>query len=166
MNCDGIFDALATEKRDLGPDEKAAVEAHLATCESCRALEAGLDAFHAALGDPSVQDLDPPDVQAAIMEVAEEEAARNRERARPRTARRVFVGTALAASLYGAFFLGTVSAPMLADPVELQLQLAVSQIEHHDMLSAKLNLEDIALSTSATPAQKRRAQELRQKLGR
>ena len=73
MSCDEVFEALASGRID--ESKRAAVEAHLATCEECRTMQEGLRAFDQAQLQPGEFGGDPPHVKEAILRRAHEKAA-------------------------------------------------------------------------------------------
>lgn len=105
-DCSRVLDAVVTSLREGGAPSVEST-AHLASCDDCRRVIAGLRALEAELAIEGETDLSAGSVEAAVEETVEE----TRSAARRRRWVRAIVGAALAAVAACAIYIASASEP-------------------------------------------------------
>ena len=118
MNCNELNAYLALGD-EADPKQREAAEQHLASCEECRKVSQGFEAFKGALHD-AYQERDSSWVRESVLEAAREQAAQNARDFERKTSgvrrRRLLVAASLAGSIgVAAFLAGRVTAPATLD---------------------------------------------------
>jgi hypothetical protein len=162
-DCERFNDALALGD-DATEDEIQFAETHVKTCEECQDVARGFELFLDALTDEEGEE-DPPEVQAAILEMArkqaEEFARRRRARARSPIVKRVLVAAGLTGVVAGSFFAGQSTG---GDPVAIRLRYAETEFAAQHFEHVQAALGDVLGDPKATDAQKKAAQKLLEQL--
>ena len=154
--CEAWNDALALGD-DATEDEIKFAEDHVKTCQECQDVARGFELFLEALTDEEGEE-DPPEVQAAILEMArkqaEEFARGGGGRARSPIVKRVLIAAGLSGVVAGSFFMGQ---GVGNTPIAIRLRYAETELQAQHFEHVQAAVKDVLGDPLATEAQRERA---------